>query len=446
MIFTQKNWANLSTASTLALIFIWVLPNTIALRHLLLGLGSIAGIFLIKGAPRYLYDFKLRLTPLYAILGLFIWVGIHYYFFSLNPSLQLSEIKGLWLRTLAGSIMAIGLGISLWKYPSLRKYFFVSVFFVPIINIGAYLYDSYLLGAFVNPNAFVFFLFAKIETAYFGGLAVSVSVASIAFCILNPKTPKKYIQIFLYMLGLLLVLISDTVSNTKNGILIAMLMSFLLVAIVFFHALFFAKSRNAKILGIAVIIFVVIGSSFIWHTHKKLAYKGWDTLLQDTQIAMDIDSNKQWSYIEGTHGVPLNPQGLPVAQNVYVRVAWATVGMRLIAQYPLGYGSINQSFNGLQTYANVPHEHTGQAHSGWVDFGMAFGIPGLLLIFCSIFFTGVFAMVRPNQLRLTGMMIGFMLIPFCLTAEMSYKQYFESMIFFLTLSATFVALPEEGLT
>jgi len=446
MKFTQKNWAHLSTASTLALIFIWVLPNTIALRHLLLGLGSISGIFLIKDVSKYFYNFKFCFIPLYAILGLFFWVAIHYYFFSLNPSLELSEIKGLWIRTLAGSIMAVGLGISLCRFPSLRKYFYISVFFVPIINISAYLYDSYLLGNFVNPSAFIFFLFAKIETAYFGGIAAAVSVASIAFCILNPKTPKKYIQIFLYTLGLLLVLISDTISNTKNGILIAMLMSSLLVAIVFFHALFFAKSHNAKILGIAVITFVIIGSGLIWNAHKKLAYGGWDTLFQDTQIAMDIDNNKQWSYIEGTHGVPLNPQGLPVAQNVYVRVAWATVGMRLIAQYPLGYGSINQSFNGLQTYANVSHEHTGQAHSGWVDFGMAFGVPGLLLIFCSILCTAGFAIVRPNHLSLIGMMIGLMLIPFCLTAEMSYKQYFESMIFFLTLSATFVALPEEGWT
>ena len=49
MYLTQRNWASLSALSAFALMFIWVLPNTIALRHALLGVGAIAGLFLIKG-------------------------------------------------------------------------------------------------------------------------------------------------------------------------------------------------------------------------------------------------------------------------------------------------------------------------------------------------------------------------------------------------------------
>jgi hypothetical protein len=46
-------------------------------------------------------------------------------------------------------------------------------------------------------------------------------------------------------------------------------------------------------------------------------------------------------------------------------------------------------------------------------------------------------------LSLIAMMIALMLIPFCLTSEMSYKQYFESMIFFLSLCGVFVAFAPQ---
>jgi len=438
MKFTQRTWANTSAFSTFFLMLIWVLPNTIALRHFLLAIGAISGFFLIKENWSNFKNLRCQLIPLYAILGLFLWVGIHYCFFSLNPVLELSEIKGLWLRTILGSLMAVGLGVALIQFQDLRKYFYVSVFAVPVINILAYLYDSYLHGGLINPNTFIFFLFAKIETAYFGGIAASVSVASIIYFVINNNEAKRYQQIFLFALGLLLVLLSAVLSNTKNGVLIAMLLCMLLAVVIFFHSFFYAKRKNTKILGIVIVAFILISSGFVWHAQKQLATRGWNTVFQDTQLAMDIDKNTQWQYAEGSRPLPLNSAGLPPAVNTYSRVAWATVGVRLISQYPLGYGSINQSFNGLQSYLNIYHEHTGQTHSGWIDFGLGFGLPGLFLIFLGIFSIIVLSLLRPARLNLIAATICVMLLPFCLTSEMSYKQYFESMIFFLSMCGAIV--------
>ena len=440
MIFTQKKWANVSVFSAFCLMLIWVLPNTIALRHFLLVTGAISGFILIKEDWSNFKTLKLQLTPLYAILGLFLWVGVHYYFFSLNPALELSELKGLWLRTVLGSVMAVGFGVALCHFQDLRKYFYIGVFVVPIINILAYIYDSYLHGGLINPNAFIFFLFAKIETAYFGGIAASVAVASIIYSIVDSKDSKRYKQIAMYAIGLLIVFIADIVSNTKNGILIAMLMSCLLVMVVLARSLFFIKSNNNKFLEITVIVIVLLISGFVWNAQKQLATSGWGTIFQDTQLAMEIDKNTQWQYAEGSRPLPLNSAGLQPALNTYSRVAWATVGVRLITQHPLGYGSVNRSFNGMQDYAKIYHEHTGQTHSGWIDFGLGFGLPGLFFVFGALFSIIFMALRRSDKLSLIAMMIALMLIPFCLTSEMSYKQYFESMIFFLTLCGTFVAL------
>jgi hypothetical protein len=419
---------------------IWVLPNTIALRHFLLAVGAIAGFFLIKENWSNFKTLRLRLLPLYSILGLFFWVGIHYYFFSLNPILELSEIKGLWLRTVSGSVMAVGLGIALYQNEKLCKYFYLSVFSVPLINITAYLYDSYLHGGFINPNAFIFFLFAKIETAYFGGIAAAVSIASIVYHITNDQNSKRIQYIFFYSLGLILVFISNIVSNTKNGILIAMMMTSLLIAIIFFHVLISIKNSKIKPVGISGLIIISLLVGLILHTHGRFANGSWSSVYQDALVATDIDKNHQWQFKEGTRDAPLNTEGVPAALNIYLRVAWATVGVRLITQYPLGYGSVNQSFEGLQNLSNIYHENHNQAHSGWVDFGMAFGLPGLFLIFIAIFSIVGLAIGSQSQLTLVAMMIALMLLPFCLTSEMSYKQYFESMIFFLTLSGAIVAL------
>lgn len=443
MRLNEQYLAHISVASVCALLFIWVLPNTIALRHVFLGVGCISGACIIGQNWRCLYPFRSKLTPLYAIGSLFLWVGIHYCFFSLNPNLELSEIRGLWVRTVAGFIMAIGFGIAIIRYDYLRKYFYLSIFFVPMINLLAYAYACYLHGGFVRPNSFVAFLYAKIETAYFGALAASVAVANIIYLIKQKTEKTPYLQIALYLIGLVLVLISALLSSTKNGVAIAMALCLLLVVVVLIHSLLnFAEHQKV---GLVIAVFILLLAGGVWEGHQSFAYKGWDTVLQDAKVGWDIDNHKEWQSGEGTVPFPLNSLGIPAAGNTYSRFAYAAVGVRLISQYPLGYGSINQSFNGLQTQANIYHEHQGQVHSGWIDLGLAFGIPALLILFISLFGIIYLAVRNLDQLNLIALLIAGMLLPFCLIAEVTYKQYFESLIFFITFAAILVAIQKEDL-
>lgn len=142
--------------------------------------------------------------------------------------------------------------------------------------------------------------------------------------------------------------------------------------------------------------------------------------------------------------MPLNSVGKSAASNTYSRFAYAAVGVRLISQYPLGYGLINSSFASLQEYARVPHEHQGQVHSGWVDLGLAFGLPGLTLILLTMILTMYFAVKSRAPVTLPWAMLCLVFIPFGLVAEITWKQYFEAIIFFLTLGATIVALQQKN--
>ena len=442
MNLNEKSLANISVASVCALLWIWVVPGTIALRHGLLGIGCITGFLLIQknwarfSAPRR------SLISLYAIATLFIWVGIHYCFFSLNPALELSEIKGFWLRSLAGCIMAMGFAIALSQQSHLRKYFYISIFAVPFINVLTYLYDCYLNGGLIKPNDFVKFYFAKIETAYFGGIATVVSVANLMYLFSGRIEKKSHSLIALYFMGIALVLLSDLLSSTKNGIAIALALCLLLSITILVKA--FWSFKGSKKIAITVVILMLGLTALIWQGHKSFAYKGWDTILEDVRTAIDIDKNTQWQSKEGTVEAPLNSLGIPAALNTYSRFAYITVGIRLIDQYPLGYGSVNQSFNGMQTHANIYHEHEGQVHSGWVDFALAFGIPGLSLIFLTLIMIIYLGIKQGGELPLIAVIYCLMLIPFGLIAEISYKQYFEATLFFIAFAATIVALAPKA--
>lgn len=378
------------------------------------------------------------MLPLFFLGFLFFWVGIHYIFFSLNPELELFEIQGLWIRALLGYVAAIGLGISFRKYPSLLKYFYVAIFFIPIINVVTYAYAVYLHGAWVEPNAFVRFLFAKIETAYFGGIAAAIAVGNLINLLLIRKNHHYYWQIFFWLLGLVLTLVSALVSSTKNGMTITITLSMFLVLVILFGSLL--KSQNLKVPVVGAIIFVLLAAGIVWHKHEIFASQGWKTIIQDVKVSLDIDTNQQWQKREGSVSAPLNSLGTPAALNTYERVAWARVGMRLIGQYPLGYGSINRSFVGLQKYANIANENQGQTHSGWVDFGLAFGIPGLILIFLPMISSICLGLKYRVPVALPWVIFCIAVIPFGLIAEITWKQYFEATIFFLALASTVVGL------
>jgi len=434
MKITEKQLATASVASIVGLLFIWVVPNTIALRHVLLVTACLAGFGLIRYHWDRFRTIDPRFIPLFSLAGLFVWVLIHYFFFSLNPVLELSEIKGLWMRSLLGAVAAVGLGIAIMNDSRLRLYLYIALFSTPFINVGSYCWASYLNHGLVKPNDFVRFLFTKIETAYFGAIAAAVATGNLILLMRGGIDKAKTVQIILWLFGLVLVLVSALVSSTKNGIAIALALCALLAVVVVINSLL--HKGSSKTLSVLVVTVILLISAGVWQSHKSLAYRGWDTVFQDAALGLDIDTNKQWQKGEGTVPAPLNSSGVEAALNTYSRFAYAAVGIRLISQYPMGYGSINRSFKGLQEQANIPHEHGGQVHSGWIDLGLAFGIPGLILIFTTLLSIIYFGLKSKSSITFPWVIVCAAFIPFGLIAEITYKQYFEATIFFLSFAST----------
>jgi hypothetical protein len=242
-----------------------------------------------------------------------------------------------------------------------------------------------------------------------------------------------------WFLGIASAILSSLVANTKNGVAVALgLCALLGIALIYKASIEKSASRLNLILPASFVVILLVGG---WKVHTQFASQGWKTLFEDIHISSQIDRHNFWRFnsqhwnMVGNEEYPKNSKGLPVAGNTYERIAWATQGVILISQYPLGYGSINSSFVGMLNHAQVGQQLESQTHSGWIDFGLAFGIPVLLILlltFISIIYNGS---IRGNQFGLIGvwLILGFM--PFGVIAEINYKHNFEILLFFISFAA-----------
>lgn len=426
------------------ILFIWAIPNTIALRNILLFSGSIIAVIIIFLNHFHWLQIQRKWYPILALALLYLWVVIHYLFFSLNRELEFSELKSIWIRALAGSLIALVLPIAFQEDRALRRCFFLFLFSTPIINIALYIYACFNLGGLITPQDYVVeFSFKKIETVFFGSLAAAIAAANLALLFpthLQHQTPQKNLKIMFWIAGLFLCFLSAVLSNTKNGIIILLFIVFLLGLYLFLRVI--KRGSNTKS-TIALVIGLLLFSIAALRTHTHFSTGGWNSLIADIKIAVNIDDYLKWKVEQHDSPLPVNEYGSTVSGSTYMRVAWALVGVRLITSHPLGYGSINASYDGLLNLDGTDLGQHGQTHSGWVDFGLAYGVPGLILLLGTLIL-GVALSQSVNlldRLQITFILITF--IPLSLIAETTWKQYFEATLFFITYACALLVLKQD---
>ncbi|MDK9715619.1 MAG: O-antigen ligase family protein [Sulfuritalea sp.] len=105
----------------------------------------------------------------------------------------------------------------------------------------------------------------------------------------------------------------------------------------------------------------------------------WSSSLESIRYGVAIDKHKNWMQTE--NGISDESFNLPghIDHSFYARAAWATVGFQGLAEYPLGRGYGSNAFG---RYLTEKYGILGaiSSHSGWLDFAMANGIPGLVLL------------------------------------------------------------------
>jgi hypothetical protein len=175
--------------------------------------------------------------------------------------------------------------------------------------------------------------------------------------------------------------------------------------------------------------------------------KTWFSFISDARFALQLDKYNNWQF-NATKGFPEDEFGRVISGTNYERIAWGKAGLILLAENPVGYGLIERSFGHLAG-VKWPESTLHQSHSGWLDLALGVGVPGVLLILGSMFFSlrSLFLICKNNAQNEGGYpssrwlrMVWWVLLASLLmwsTTEISQKVFFDSLIFWVALSSAF---------
>ena len=172
-----------------------------------------------------------------------------------------------------------------------------------------------------------------------------------------------------WIAALLATLTAETLLNGKAGQLMSVLLVLVCLPLLTGASKF---SRRRVILGgIAVLSLAVMAGLAAGNRWKEMAEATWAAIPQQADIQSISGSNA---------ANPTGPKNLDAS--FYLRTIWAKTGLSGIAQHPLGMGYGIDAFG---RYVNERHGIPGMisSHSGWIDFALATGIPGLVLLLAS---------------------------------------------------------------
>lgn len=394
---------------SIALLGIWSLPETIALRNILLAVGALTSVFFLYQNRAEFFTY--RAWAIYVFLIFFPWLVIHLLVLSSKFNQQLSELGSLWLRcSLACPIgLAAGFILSTNLIESKKINSKNGTRKIPIRNpvrvdlvlfytgLGAYAFISatYLLIQWwytgdpppftpdMNNNLLYSLYKSKIPFVIGGTFFLPLCFL---FIVLAVHSRKNYYLAVLGIFGVALGLFVIVFSNTRNGILIY---AFTFTIFIFILLLRFNWS-NQKVKFLAVIISIIICLLSIGITKHLKLNPSWKYLFSNVELGVDINNNNFWRTCE-THDAPLlNKDGVNVDNSTYERAAWFVAGIQLLSENPLGFGLVKHSFGELALskwpdFCKQALDARGATHSGWLDLALGVGIPGLLLIWIPLF-------------------------------------------------------------
>ena len=417
-----------------------ILQSTIFLRNFTLIVGALIGVYLIY---KNLRNFSIRNTlPLLALALLFLWVLIHYFFFAGDPAAQFKEFSSVWKRVFLSFLFAIGLGLSTPDASKVNKiligigfaatvivFYFRQIF--SIFGLGG-LTPFFVLNYF-DPNSIGY-----IPKYYFSIFVVPFIALTYCFLVelLTNKHPQRFLLVAITFLTLLGSLYIFYVVTNKNGFLY-----FLVVSLGF--VLFIIKTKHKKITPetyLAILLLLVsLSPLFYFHIKSETIQSTWSNFFIDSEAALDFKHNDQWLHNNqwmnsSPKPLPLNRYGEPVSSTTYERVAWAVKGSELILENPLGHGLVINSFGPL-VKKKWPDSNLSHAHSGWIDLGLAFGIPGLGLIFFALFRTVVVCARKHSFFAKAGVWVLLSMALVFLSSEVAERillDYFIFLIAFFT--------------
>lgn len=434
------------------LLAVWSLTNTIGLRNALLALGALTALLLLRQYSKIptanisqgnFQQSILRFLPIILSICMLAWVIMHYLLFTQEPGQQFKELTSTWLRVLEALLIGAATGIALQQHPRRAQFLWFG-----ILCSFAYLLSHYLVayshsGQLFMPNYYFTSPFGnKINTVLMGGLFISAVCGSSAAALLHNRPQYAWPIYCFWVLGTFLILFAfTTIIDTRNGVGVGII---LLASWAFFIGIskLVRQIRLGKLdwkIGLATLIPALLIILFV-QQHLSIN-RGWNHFIDDVSVAIKIDEVPHWQDVK-KYGYPKTDNGEQVYPNNYERAAWATAGIRSLIQNPLGYGMLEHSL-GKVIRQSFPEAMIRSSHSAWIDLGLAFGFPGLILTLGALLSTIVIALKTQSENRLVAIWIAADLLLTFTIAEVSSKHTIEILFFCIALLNTMLLAPKN---
>lgn len=337
-----------------ALVFITPIPHTIALRNALLFGGVLVLLAGIRRAPQP-QPGRVMWVPLLALLALSAWLLLHSLLVAVDHAEALGNLRGDWLLPLL--LGAVGAWVAV-RVPAGRAVRAV------IWALGAHmvwlagwqlwrlLHGLPLVSQGIVPFG---------ERDYHSSLHNFLLALMLGRALVVPAGAR----VAAGHAALALVVVCDALIRTRNGTLVTAAMGLAAAAVL---AL---RSRRRWPLTLAVAAAVALGAVSLANDTR------WAGMRES--ISVGWQSPSLYWLTKNPDQMPPTPSGAHLEDSAYTRAAWARQATDFIARHPLGTGFGRDAFGRGIAEA---HGVVGwvSSHSGLLDFTLAVGWPGLLLL------------------------------------------------------------------
>jgi hypothetical protein len=260
--------------------------------------------------------------------------------------------------------------------------------------------------------------------------------------ILKEQPKYKWPVYCLWVVGIFIILFAFTnIIDTRNGVGVGLIL-LTSWALIIGASKLLQHLRSGKLAwktGLLMLIPSLLIALFV-QQHLSIN-RGWNHFVDDLAIAVKIDEVPNWQDVK-KYGYPNTANGEQVYPNNYERAAWATAGIHALIANPLGYGILEHSL-GKVIQQSYPEATIRSSHSAWIDFGLAFGFPGLLLTLAALLSTIVLAFKSDSENRYIVMWIATDLLLTFAVAEVSSKHTIEILFFCIALFNTMLLKPKN---
>ena len=432
----MPNWLVYTQCTLFAILFgIWVLPETILVRHVCLIIGALLSLYAInQNRPIFLARLAI---PIILIGLLFFWVFFHGLFLTNDFDAQWLEFTTIWKRAAIGFIFAIGLGISIGGQAKTNPRESISSWWIMYCGLALPTIIFWLkyLATLISSRYLVeipeYFMLYEESAKFFVHKSAYVFFCLPLFGVSLGRLYQIYrraqlwqFESIIYLVSIFAVLFNFIVEKDRNGEIYAFLLGMVFCILILKDQLK-SFSYQKILLGCLITLIPVLSALYQFRNNPQ-----WNTIFSDAKIAVQIDKYNNWQDQDRLLP-PINDQGKRIYGTNYERIAWGTAALRLIQQNPLGYGLVERSFGRLGQKV-WPEAKLHQSHSAWLDFALGLGIPGIIFLLGA----GILSWQQAKQVdspwSVMGQWgLGAILLLMC-TTELSQKVYIDGLIFMIS--------------